>query len=232
MVLCGLALWVSVTGGCNPVDDSPQPLSLQVTENDREGNNVRVLEGVEVCEGDTANCEVTDANGEVAMRLPVGDEFFLTLDKDGYEATLWVDVNDDRFIGVRRQATMWRDETAADWYQVGMQQYPPTGVGTIWVTVFPYVEGYTLDLVDATGTRFYMERTEEHPFHPNFELEATSSLGRGGFFEVVSGEFQIELGGTVGDCFPDRAWPGDAANRFRFPVREGFVTFVRILCPF
>lgn len=220
------ALWLSSIGGCTQVDPHESVL-VQVGETDREGEPVRVLEGVEVCEMDTSNCAVTDVRGEATLEVLPGEVSF-ALAKQGYEGSLRPLVIDARSGGpLRLQYPMWPDALAADWYEAAMSQYPPTGVGTVYVGLEPSIEGATFHLRDATGEAFY---TEGASFHPSLDLEATTSTGAGGFFEVVPGEFEIEVGGAASHCVPGAAWPADTENTIRFPVLDGHLTSLTVTC--
>jgi hypothetical protein len=86
--------------------------------------------------------------------------------------------------------------------------------------------GATLRLVDATGISYYLD-DEGNMRH---DLNATASLGVGGFVEVQPGDFQVEIGWTPA-CFPEQAWPGDAENQIIVPVRAGYLTTTYVNCP-
>jgi hypothetical protein len=183
------------------------------------------LEGAEVCETDTTNCAMTDAGGLARLQLPVNQEVSFTITKEGYEPILKVDETDLRFesMGI----TLWKDELVVPWYESVMSAYPPTRVGTVWVGLTPPLMGATFELIDAKGEPFY---DQDDSTQASRDLKATTSAGSGGFLEVPPGEFQIALGGTASGCKAWRAWPGDAENRIRFLVRDGYLTALNIDC--
>lgn len=101
-----------------------------------------------------------------------------------------------------------------------MVPYPFGPDGVISLAASSLREGAKYDLIDETATPFYTDEQQEN----TLGLTATTSTGRGGFFEVAPGEHQIEFGGTATNCAPGIAWPGDAANRIRVPVRAGHLS--------
>lgn len=236
-------LWVFAVGcfpliGCNDVA-LEKSLLVQASTHadplcDPGSCDFTALEGVEVCEAGTDNCVVTGPTGKATFVLPADREFAFTAQKDGYQPKLFADVSD-----WRSEAVWWvglrSSERAAPWHEHLMSDYPIIDVGAVFVLLTRKFEGATLDLVDATGTRFYWVGLEPPPVFPenaDLNLEATTSRGSGGFLDVVApGVFQIELGGTADDCVPANAWPGDAKNRVRFPIREGHVTEIWVDCP-
>jgi len=111
---------------------------------------------------------------------------------------------------------------------VGLLRWPSPHAGVTFKPV-----GST---IDAVGKRFYFDAATEQY---SVDLEATTAfiglwdfvLAEGGFAEVAAGEQQFEFGGTAGDCLrPSWGWPGDAPNRIRVPVRDGYVTYGSIVC--
>jgi len=184
-----------------------------------------LLEGVEVCETDMSNCDTTDADGEARLTLPRNEVISYTLSKDGYAPWLVGDVTDDRF-GFRSSGwLMFSDAQVADAAADLMTPYPLTG-GWVALGTFPEMAGVTYDLVDEMGKGYYVD--EEGSF--TLDLTATTSLGLGGFSEVGAGEHQVEFGGTAKNCIPSLAWPGDAANRIKVPVKVGYITWGTMRC--
>ena len=86
--------------------------------------------------------------------------------------------------------------------------------------------GVTYDLIDGTGKQWY----KEEDWNVTLELNATTSVGQGGFAEVSPGEYQVEFGGAATDCTPSLAWPGNAPNRVKVPVKDGHLTFATMEC--
>jgi hypothetical protein len=189
------------------------------------------LEDAEVCQTDTTNCVISDAGGLARLELPVNEDVSFTVKKDGYQPVLEVDVTDGDYGSSRDTHVVWPDELQALWYQSAMVEYPPRGVGTVWVGLVPPLADATFELIGAEGKAFYNEESmTKIGLTANLDLEATTSAGTGGFFEVPPGEYQIELGGTASGCGPWRAWPGDTENRVRFLVRDGAITVLSVDC--
>ena len=107
-----------------------------------------------------------------------------------------------------------------------MVPYPWSPDGMISVAAFSLRAGGTFDLLDEAATPFYSDEQQE----TTVGLTATTSTGRGGFFEVAPGEHQIEFGGTATNCTARTAWPGDTANRIRVPVRAGHLSYGSMSC--
>jgi hypothetical protein len=122
--------------------------------------------------------------------------------------------------------TMVTHEWLADAFTGLMSQYPLVDRGMIWFFTSPSFEGVTFKLLDATGKPYYVD--EERNL--SGELEATTSFSQGGFVDVIPGEVRIEIGGTANRCAPTWAWPGDADDRFRIPVRAGYMTLAGVRC--
>jgi len=194
-----------------------------------EGTSTTLLEGVELCQTDTTNCVMTDVKGEATIELPFNQEISYTLEKDGYAPWLVADVTDGLFDGTA-WFPLFSHAASAEVYDSLMSPYPQRGTGTIWLRAWPRFAGVTFDLMGATGKAFYsVTNTILSP-----DLNATTSVGDGGFVEVGPGEYQVEFGGTAtgrGNCVPEFAWPGDENNTIRVPVREGYVTYGAMTCP-
>jgi hypothetical protein len=212
--------------GCDSVTEGVS-LSLAVNDGIEPGVPAVPLEGATICETGTANCVITDAQGRATLLLPPDEEISYTVEKDGYERTLFVDVTDGAFLSEQTR-TLWPDELVAEWYEALRSQYPPTDLGTVFVTVNrPPFPGATFDLLDATGKAFY----EEEFFRPRLDLEATTEASTGGFVEVPPGEREVALGGTAQGCTVVEGWPGSQPNRIRLPVVAGVLTAVVVACP-
>jgi len=178
------------------------------------------LEGVEACETDTINCATSDVNGEARLTLPRNQPTInLTVTKDGYAPYLTGDVMTDL---KRRRTFMVSDAQMADLAEDLMIEYPLTG-GIVALHAWPATAGpgVTYDLVDETAKGYYNDEAGI----PTLGLAATTANSGGGFLEVPQGEYQIEFGGTATTCIPGGAWPGDAANRIKVPVKVAHVTY-------
>lgn len=243
------SLWVVAlvlaAGGCNEVTDpSSVDAIMRVVEYQGEDNDVPPiennhpllppLEGVEVCQNDAANCAVTGAEGQATLELPISEEVSYTLTKDAYTPTLQAEVTDPADVGtgftqtISPKITMWTDELRSNWFERLSSPYPQRGTGTIYVFMNPAIEGATFELIGATGTAFYEIALDD----PRLDLEATTSMGTGGFVEVGPGDFQVEFGGAVSRCLPIRAWAGNAKNRIRVPVQAGYITVASVVCSY
>jgi hypothetical protein len=208
-------------GGVGGTGGSGETVTLFATIRD----SGEPLEGVEVCETDTDNCAATNEAGTATIELPADQEVSYTFEKEGYVSGLWLDVTDDTFFigGFPMQSDAAMEES----FETLMIPYPPTGGAIFLKAVQPNEAGVTFDLVDETaGVLFYRDEAGS----PDPGLAATTSNGTGGFFEVPPGEYQVEFGGSVTDCVPREAWPGNAENRARVPVRAGFITYAGMTC--
>jgi hypothetical protein len=238
-------VWVLPLVGCVEVEPPSSVTGLmRVVEYQGEDNDVPpietnnpglpALEGVEVCENNTTNCDRTNADGQATLQLPINEEVSYTLTKDAYTPTLQAEVTDPGDVGtgttqtISPKVTMWSEELRSNWFESLLSPYPQRGTGTIYVFMNPAIEGATFELIGATGEAFYEAALDD----PRLDLEATTSMGTGGFVEVGPGEFQIELGGTATRCLPIRAWPGDARNRIRVPVEAGHFTVASVACSY
>jgi hypothetical protein len=212
--------------GCaEPVD--AVTLSVSVVEYRGGGENDPgiALQDARVCETDADNCVRTDARGRATLSLPGHSEVSYTVEKEGYDRVLQPDVTDADFLDDVK-VSLWPDELAKDWYEMAGSRYPLTSSGDVHILIRPPTPGATVDLVDASGDRYYAEVWGS----PNPELEATTAVGNAGFVGIAPGEFQVELGGTARVCVPLLSWPANTANRIRFPVRAGYLTIVSVSC--
>jgi hypothetical protein len=183
------------------------------------------LEDAMVCETDADNCVRTNAQGRAMLSLPGHSEVSYTVEKEGYERALRVDVTDAGFLDDVK-TILWPDELAKDWYEQTGSRYPLTSTGDVHIRIGPPTPGATVELVDASGDRWYSEVWGS----PNPDLEATTEVGFAGFVGIAPGEFQIEFGGWAQVCAAELAWPANAPNRIRFPVRAGYLTYVSVRC--
>jgi len=183
------------------------------------------LEGAKLCETDTTNCELSGANGEVTIELPIGETSY-TLEKEGYgsyvAAVVMPAEGRSHVFGMRSE-----EHLVAQYNRVG-SQYPMVGMGRILLELTPPFAGATFELINATGKPYYYD--EEGNWSP--DLTETTSWGWGGFVEVSPGVFQVKLGGTAERCAPGVVgWPGDVEDSIRFPVRAGYTTTAGWFCP-
>ena len=181
------------------------------------------VDDVEVCETDTDNCALTNADGKATITLPTNQEVSYTFEKEGFASILWLDVTDDTFF--TGGYPMISDAEIEEYFETLMIPYPPTG-GSISLLAVGRIAGVTFDLVDETTQVFYLD--EDGTLNP--DLTATTSRGIGRFFEVPPGEYQVEFGGNATNCVPREAWPGDAPNRTKVLAKAGFFTLAGMRC--
>lgn len=213
------------SGGDGGAAGAKVALSVSVTEAEGVSPIVRgpAFEGVELCETDTTNCATTDADGLAEIMVSANQEISYTVSKDGYAPFLVGDVTDETLL-----PTVWpmfNDAMLADAAEALEIPYPYTG-GILALQVLPNMAGVTFDLLDETAKQYYADEAGID----TLGLTATTSRGWGGFLEVSPGEHQVEFGGTATNCTPSIAWPGDAANRIKVPVRVGYVSYGSMDC--
>jgi hypothetical protein len=193
-----------------------------------EQDNQTPLPGVNVCQTETANCDLSDFTGRAELQLPIDQEIGYTLEKQGYGSQLRADV----LSAAEESLSPWMRVDALLEAQYGrvMSPYPPeAGTGTVLVAVRAQgagLEGATIELIGATGKAFYRDENG----HWSLDLTATTSFGQGGFVEVSAGEVEVEIGGTASNCVVLSGWPSDSANTVRLPVLVGFMTVAVVRC--
>jgi hypothetical protein len=181
------------------------------------------FEGVELCETDTTTCATTDADGAATIMVSANQEISYTVSKDGYGPWFIADVTDETL-----RTTFWpmlSDAMLADDAESLGIPYPYTG-GGFALQVVPSMAGVTFDPLDETGVQYYVNEAGIN----TLGLTATTSEGRGAVLELSPGEYQVEFGGTATNCTPGIAWPGDAANRIKVPVRVGHISYGSVNC--
>jgi hypothetical protein len=221
-----LALPVFPIGACTQVTTAPDTAPVTITVLEWPGLAKR-LEGVELCETDhETSCVLTDVNGEATLWLPFDVETSFTRTKKGYASYLV-----PAFIpmgGTAYSLVMAKEERIATQHDNVGSPYPMRDTGMIALATFPNRSGATIELFGATGTIFY---TDED-LNWRRDLPATTPQGAGGVTEVSPGEeYRLEFGGTGEGCIPTRGWSSPFDNSVRFPVREGFLTDLRVACP-
>ena len=185
------------------------------------------LEGVEVCQTDTTNCTTSDVNGQVLLSLPANQEISYTLTKDGHMGWMAGDVTDERFGAEGGpRLPMFTNEQIEAFAEANAIPYPLTGGVTSHHMNPVRIAGVTYDLVDTTGLEYYVDDDVTH----RFDLTATTSEGFGGSWEVPPGDHQVEFGGAATNCSVAIAWPGNAPNRVKVPVKVGFFTLASMNC--
>lgn len=182
------------------------------------------LEGVELCEADTTNCATTDAAGLAQIMVPANQEVTYTMSKDGFVSYVIGDVSEPPEIG-----TTWpmvSDALIVTESERLMMTWPSDSDGLLALAAFPLHPGVTWDVIDDTSIVYYMDADGV----AQLDLTATTEFGRGGFYEVSAGVHEVEFGGTVTNCTAAIAWPGNAANQIRVPVRAGYFSYGSMNC--
>ena len=224
---------------CNDVIEQPETALFDMSVADDPlgpGCGAR-LEGVEVCVGESGDCVLSGPNGEVSLELPVGEEIYYTLHKDGYDSQVIPYVLPEGGSNTTGPWCLASVEVEAEYKEIIGVPYPRSGTGDVVILMQPPKAGVTFDLKGAAGTtRWYALSPYEYPY-VSLDLEATTETGWGGFFEVRPGKFRVELGGEAGRCIPTYGgWPDDAVNdegvsSVRFPVLEDHYTILTVRCP-
>lgn len=204
------------------------------------------LKGVRLCQLNTDNCVTSDARGVIKLHIPrTHEETAITMEKEGYGSWVYPNVADDEFPeGGNEQKPnpfpmFTHEQLASVAEQVGTS-YPWRGgiVALIrWLSPTPGVKFVAVGpTADEVGNPFYFDvATQQY----SLDLEATTNqwglsefpLAEGGFTEVTPGVQQFQLAGAAGDCYHvSWGWPGDAPNRIRLPVFEGYTTYGSMRC--
>jgi hypothetical protein len=205
------------------------------------------VKGVRVCQLDTDKCSVSDSHGFVEIQVQRNhEEIAFTVEKEGYGSWVYPNVTDERFPEAGFDPSnparfpMYRHETLAEIAEQIGTPYPWEGgiVGLVrWVSPTKGVRFIAVGpTADEVGPSFYFDASTQQY---SVELEATTvqwglpdfPLGEGGFAGVSPGVQQFEMAGAAGICdHASWAWPGDAPNRIRVPVLEGYQTYGSMRC--
>ena len=230
MRLVARLLWVLALlpfGGCAEVTE-PQGEPVKITVEEWPGFP-RGIPGVELCEtGKEANCETTDADGKATLWLPANEETGFTAEKQGFGSRLVPVV-----IPTGGESFSLFMLSAATVESLHEDAYPLEDVGGIncWVRG---LAGVTFDLFDGEGPvsakQYYREPGPPQTY--NDELTETTNEGVGGFLEISPGEYEVQVGGTAGDCALEMGWPPAlfSERTVRFPVQAGYETRIILSC--
>lgn len=209
-------------GGEGGTGGATAEVRLFVTGWEPEGTT-GALEGVEVCEVDTDNCVTTNESGNAVIDVPAEEEVAMTYVKEGYAKYLNMLVVPAE--GLVEPSAMATDQRFQEQHELVGSPYPMEGTGTIFLDDGREYVGATFALVgDATGTEWY--RDDDLDWDSG--LTATTSGGGGGFSEVAPGVVQVEIGDA--NCTIVRGWAGDADNRLKILVKEGFMSRPDVDC--
>jgi hypothetical protein len=194
------------------------------------------LEGVEICETDTNNCVLTDAEGAATLQVPADQETSFTVAKEGFAKYLLPAVMPAQTTPIL--FSMATEQRIEDMHALVMSPYPMEGTGDIAIVMEAgsAFAGATFDLGDATGKVFYYDA--QGNWHAEFTATTTYGGGPWGGFtevspgEVSPGEVQVEFGGTAMGCvgLSVSGWPGDVENSVRMPIRAGYQSQVQVSC--
>ncbi len=203
-------------------------------ENNPDGEDPPI-EDVKICIEDSLgiNCAMTNVQGKAVLDFATNEEVIVTIEKDNYNSYIMGFVEDTdqgpfdslMFSDDQLEALAAQLGTTYPWQGGIVGLWLGNRVGATFAPVGPSI--------DAVGEAFYFDATTEQY---RLDLEAIPDpayngewfavpVGEGGFTEVTPGVQQFEVGGAVGECHgPVFGWPGDAPNRVRVPVREGFIS--------
>jgi len=246
MAGCGDTEATDGSGGTGGSDLELVSAALEVAEFDADFVPVPI-EGAMVCQVGVNNCVTTNGLGIATISFPKDQEIAFTVEKEGYGPWVFGNVTDEYFP---EPATLdGRDTTSVPMYSheqlaaIAEQlqtPYPWKGgiVGlTRWFSPHPGVKFLPVGpTAEAVGEAFYFDASTQQY---SLDLEATTAffgladapLAEGGFTEVTPGVQQFEFVGTAGDCaHASWGWPGDAPNRIRVPVLEGYATYGSVRC--
>ena len=197
------------------------------------------IEGAMVCQVGADNCVASDRVGRLTIYFPADQEMAFTVEKEGYGPWVFGNVTDEHFPEGFR-LPMYTHEYLAAVAETLETAYPWEGgiVALVrWLSPNPGVKFLPVGpTAEQVGDAFYFDAAS---VQYSLELEATTRffgladgpLGEGGFTEVVPGVQQFEFVGTAGDCpHASWGWPGDAPNRIRVPVMEGYTTYGSVRC--
>ncbi|MBW2508974.1 MAG: hypothetical protein JRE81_10115 [Deltaproteobacteria bacterium] len=197
------------------------------------------IEGAAICQVGADNCVRSDRLGWATIYFPAGQEIAFTVEKEGYGPWVYCNVTDEYFPEGYR-APLYTHEYLTSIAEDLQTPYPWKGgiVGLVrWFSPNPGVKFIPVGpTAEAVGDPFYFDAATKQY---SLELEATTyyfglpdaPLAEGGFTEVVPGVQQFEFVGTAGDCpHASWGWPGDAPNRLRVLVMDGYTTYGSVRC--
>lgn len=220
--LLGVSLGMP-NAGCGGSGESTEPVSVRVTEYVTLADLQDPMPGAEVCQTDTDNCVMTDAEGMATIQLPSDSEVSYTITKEGYGSYLISDVNNGR---LEHWFYMYSDEELVRLASLMGTTYPWTDTGIIILRAYSEEPGVVFDLVGQSNEPFYFADGDT----PSTELDATTDDGRGGFTDVAEGEYQVEFIDSQALCRSFTAWPGDMDNRVKVPVKAGYISYSSMSC--
>jgi len=210
--------------GCGDSSTPTAPVTVRVTEYINLSNLETPMPDAEVCETDTTNCTMTDAEGMATINLPDESEVSYTITKEGYGSYLVSDVNNGK---LEHWFWMYDDEELTRLAGLMGTTYPWTDDGIILIREFSEAS-VMFDLVGQSNNEFYFLNGDT----PSTDLDSTTDDGRGGFTDVATGEYQVEFIGVEVPviCTAFTAWPSDIRNRVKVPVKAGYISYASMSC--
>jgi hypothetical protein len=236
-------------GGEGGAGGIPEPgtvsVGLLIYEYDRFVTPPRVylpIDGARVCELNSDNCVTSNSVGDATIELPADQETGFTVEKPGFGSWVYPNVTDESLmqygdqpytiplISDEQLAAIANDlQTPYPWHDgVVVLQRWLSGPGVRFVPVGPTADSVSRAFYfDVAAMKYRLDLNQTTP-----ELDtADMPLGQGGFVEVEPGVHQFEFTGNMMGCYTTSwGWPGDAPNRLRLPVREGYRTYGSIRC--
>ncbi len=136
---------------------------------------------------------MSDSDGWATLQLPAGEEVAFTIEKEGYIKYLSAGVVPE--VPLQFQFGMATDERGAYIHELVGAPYPLQGTGDVLISNFGGTfPGATLELVGATGTRFYYDANGD--WDPDLAASTSFDGALGGFAEVTRGVVEVTWGGT------------------------------------
>ena len=187
--------------------------------------------GVRVCARGTRDCATSDASGAYQVQAQADAETALVVTLEGHQALL-VPVQTLGEDTMLRPLSLLPDGiVTAQAAAVGATGDPDLGQVVFSVSNGIPGDGVNVPEVQAT----LAPDSGVGPFYlgsiglPDPALDATSTNGGGGWFDVTPGTTALHLVGLPQGCFPLFGWEGPTP--LRFSVEKAHATVLRIECP-
>jgi len=208
--------------GCNA--GSEETIPVQFTLGDfMSGDGI---EHLDVCVLDTANCDVTDADGTAHLSLPVDSDVVIGITGGGYNPSILpirtsrdlqpvVNYLTPEFVidNIIEASGLPVDRSLA---RLGISLVDPQYVP---------VAGYSATMPEAEGPYYLTELSSS----VGQDLEATSGSGRFAGFNFTGDFLMVTVDGP-GTCLPaEKYWQG-GPNEAPLPMAPGFTSGVTMIC--
>jgi hypothetical protein len=229
---CNQSPMITPDGGPPPTDAGPP--TIQFTVRLVDAMSMAALEGVEICAADRPDvaCAMSNADGQVTMRLPPNSELMLRCANNDYGPFLmtWaigtsdIDAGTFSLLAVNIQnafvifsgATMWpaTGGVTANIYEDIVQRNVRVEGATVTITpTAPLTYVGTNRMPDPTAT-------------------ATTTGGPGLFYDIPPGEVTVTISHPTRTCTGGSGWPVAGDNRsLRTRVYAGALSNVTFVCP-